>query len=292
MLIIYGSSCEALARSIAKEAGFPVLEVSRRRFPDGEQYVKINGDVLGKDVAVVQSLGLNPDPLLIEYSLLVDALKGSGCKSVTGVIPYLAYARQDSRFHGVEPLSAKLIPKFIEAAGTDKFVTVDMHLHRFKYIGEVFDIPAVNVSAMPLLADYYKKKIGSAKALVIGPDMESEQWARVVAERITADYTILKKERHGDREVCISVDLSLKGKKILLVDDMISTGKTLMGIISNLKAQGIERVDALVTHALLVEDALAILKKSGLSELIFTDTVPGRKAHVSVAPLIAKVLKG
>jgi len=291
LLVTYGSSCEDMAKSIAKIAGSDLIKVDRRRFPDGEQYVKVLGNVSGEDVAVVQSLGMNPDALFIEYSLLVDALKGAGCRFVTAVIPYLAYARQDSRFHRGEPLSVKVITKFIESAGTDRLITVDMHLHRYKEIKEVFSIPAVNLSAMPLLAEYYRRNFGSQKTVVIGPDMESEQWAKAVAEKLSAEYMILEKERLGDRDVKVSGELSAKGSRAVLVDDIISSGKTLIEVISRLKAQGVSRIDALVTHALLVEDALSKLKKSGLSELISTDTVPNQCARVSIAPLIADALK-
>jgi len=291
LLVTYGSSSEVLARSIAKTVGLALVEINIRRFPDGEQYVKVLGNVSGEDVAVVQSLGMNPDALFIEYSLLVDALKGVGCRSVTAVIPYLAYARQDSRFHRGEPLSIKVIAKFIESAGTDRLITVDMHLHRYKEIREVFSIPAANLSAMPLLAEYYRKNFGSQKTVVIGPDMESEQWAKVVAEKLSAKYMILEKERLGDRDVKVSGELSAKGSKVVLVDDIISTGKTLIEVISRLKAQGVKRVDALVTHALLVEGALTKLRRAGLSELISTDTIPGPQAKVSVAPLIAEAMK-
>lgn len=290
MLITYGSSCKDLAKSIAKIVGSKLIKVDRRQFPDGEQYVKLLGNVSGEDVAVVQSLGITPDTLFIEYSLLVDALKGAGCRHVIAVIPYLAYTRQDSRFHRGEPLSIKVIAKFIESAATDRLITVDMHLHRYKEIGEVFSIPAVNLSAMPLLAEYYRKNFGSQKTVVVGPDMESEQWAKVVASRLSAPYTILEKERLGDRDVKVSGELSEMGR-VVLVDDIVSTGKTLVEAISRLKAQGVSRIDALTTHALLVEDALNKLRQAGLSELISTNTVPNQCARVSIAPLIAKALK-
>jgi ribose-phosphate pyrophosphokinase len=291
LLVTYGSSSEVLARSIAKTVGLALVEINRRRFPDGEQYVRVMGNVSGEDVAVVQSLGMNPDTLLLEYALLVDALKGAGCRSVTGVIPYLAYARQDSRFHRGEPLSIKVVAKFIESAGTDRLITVDMHLHRHKEIKDVFSIPAVNLSAMPLLAEYYRKNFGFQKTVVVGPDMESEQWAKVVAEKLSAPYTILEKERLGDRDIKVSGELSAKGNRVVLVDDIISTGKTLIEVVAMLKAQGVKRVDALVTHALLVEGAFTKLREAGLSELISTDTVPNQCARVSIAPLIADALK-
>jgi ribose-phosphate pyrophosphokinase len=291
LIITYGSAGEDLAKSISKITGQTLAKTSCRRFPDGEQYVKITGELSGEDVAIVQSFGLNPDQLFMEYALIADAARGSGCGSVTAIVPYLAYTRQDRRFQSGEALSAKLFPRLIEDAGTDRVITVDMHLHRFKEIGQVFRIPAVNLSAMPLLAEYYGKRRSSRNALVIGPDKESEQWAESVAEKLSTDYTILEKERLGDRDVEVSGDLCVKGRSVVLVDDIISTGKTLMEVISRLKAEGASRIDALVTHALLVENALPKLKRAGLSELIATDTVANPAAKVSVSPLITEALK-
>jgi ribose-phosphate pyrophosphokinase len=290
LIITYGSSSRDLARSIGSIASIPVLETSCRHFPDGEQFVKVSGDVRDQDVAVVCTTALNPDPLFMEYSLIVDAVKGSGCRSVIGIMPYMAYARQDSRFNQGEPLSAKLFAKLIEDVGTDRFITVDMHLHRFKKIEEVFSIPAVNLSAMPLLAEYYKRAHGTEDTTVAGPDMESEQWASIVARRLGVEFTILEKERMGDREVSVSGELSGAGRSVVLVDDIVSTGKTLIEVISKLKSQGVKRIDALVTHALLVENALSKMKSAGLNELISTDTVPGPHSKVSVAPLVVEAL--
>ncbi|MDD1776317.1 MAG: ribose-phosphate diphosphokinase [Candidatus Methanomethylicus sp.] len=291
MIITYGSSTERLARRTAEIGNLRVVEINRRLFPDGEQYLRLLGDVEGEDVAVFQSLGLNPDRSFMEYALLVDALKGAGCRSVTGVVPYLAYARQDRRFNKGEPLSAKIIAKLIESAGTDRIITIDMHLHRFRDINEVFDIPATNLTAMNLLAEYYANSHDACNSVVVGPDGESEQWAKIVADKLSARCHVLEKERLGDREVQISDTASIQGARAVLVDDMISTGKTMIEVIIRLKAQGVRHVDALVTHSLMVDDAYPKLRGAGLSELISTDTVEGPQSLVSVAPVLAKALK-
>ncbi len=291
MLITFGSAGEVLARSVAGTLGLPLLEPNRRVFPDGEQYIRVGSDVRGQDVAVFQSLAYDPDRLLIEYTLLVDALRGGGARSVVGVIPYLAYARQDSVFDPNEPVSAKLIPRIIESAGTDRLITIDMHLHRFKSPSDVFTVPALNLSAMPILAEQYRKLVHSSAATVVGPDLESGQWARVVAGLLDAPCMVLEKERLGDRDVRIRGELPLKGKAALVVDDIVSTGKTMIEVIRWLKQEGANRIDALVTHALLVEEAEEKMKNAGLDELICSDTVPGRQGTVSVASIIARALK-
>jgi ribose-phosphate pyrophosphokinase len=290
MLLTYGSAGGQLAKSVAGILGAPLLAACWRTFPDGEQYVRVEGEPKGEDVVVFQSLAYRPDHLLMEYFLLVDALKRGGARSVTGVIPYLAYARQDHIFFPNEPLSAKLVPRLIESVETDRIITVDMHLHRFKDPSHVFTVPAQNLSAMPLLAQYYRVNIGPTDLTVVGPDSESEQWARCVAEELGAPYMILEKERLGDRDVRVKGELQLKGKTALIVDDMVSTGKTMVEVIARLRLEGVKKVDALVTHALLVEGAKRKMQEAGLSELISSDTVPGGSAQVSIAPIIARAL--
>jgi ribose-phosphate pyrophosphokinase len=268
-----------------------VTETETRRFPDGELYVRVMGDASREDVAVFQSLGMRPDRLLMEYCLIADAVKGMGCKTVTAVIPYLAYARQDARFRSGEPLSIKLVARSLEGAGTDRLISVDAHLHRLRALKEVFTIPTLNLSAMPLLAEYYKTEFGVRNVIVVGPDSESEQWASTVAGTLSTEYSILNKERLGDRDVEISGSPSVRGKTVVLVDDIISTGKTLVGAIRRLRSKGAKRIDVLTTHALLVEGALSLLRKAGMSHLVSTDTIPRSTSRVSVAPMIADALR-
>ena len=291
LIIAFGSSGEHLARAVAKITRFSVTETETRRFPDGELYVRVMGDASREDVVVFQSLGMRPDRLLMEYCLIADAVKGMGCKTVTAVIPYLAYARQDARFRSGEPLSIKLVARSLEGAGTDRLISVDAHLHRLRALKEVFTIPTLNLSAMPLLAEYYKTEFGVRNVIVVGPDSESEQWASTVAGTLSTEYSILNKERLGDRDVEISGSPSVRGKTVVLVDDIISTGKTLVGAIRKLRSKGAKRIDVLTTHALLVEGALSLLRKAGMSHLVSTDTIPRSTSRVSVAPMIADALR-
>lgn len=290
LAIVCGSAAESLARRTAGISGAELIEVSRRTFPDGEQYVRVCGNVEGKEVAVFQSFAFSPDRLFMEYALIVDALKGMGCSRVIGVFPYLAYARQDERFAKGEPLSTRVFADLIESAGTDEVFTVDMHLHRFHEINEVFRVPATNLTAMPLLAEHYLKAGGSARALVVGPDAESRQWASKVGAILSSECIVLEKERLGDREVRISDVKRTDCSSAVIVDDMVSTGKTLLEVLGKLKGIGMKKVDAIATHSLLVEGAYARLKEAGLASLITTDTVENPHAGVSVAPLLSRAL--
>ncbi|MBC7120361.1 MAG: ribose-phosphate diphosphokinase [Candidatus Methanosuratus sp.] len=290
LVVTYGSGAEGLARKVAQISGARLAEVDRRIFPDGEQYVRVCGDVCGKDVAILQSFALSPDRLLVEYALIADAVSGMGCRRVIGAFPYIAYARQDERFSEGEALSAKVFATLIEASGTDAVYTVDMHLHRFRDISEIFRIPATNLSAMRLLAEEYSRHLPPGRILVVGPDRESSQWVKAVADVIPSSCAVLEKERLGDREVRISEISDSMCSTALIVDDMISTGKTILEVLGKLKASGVERVDALVTHVILVEGAYSRLKEAGLNSLITTDTIANEYASVSIAPLLADAL--
>lgn len=291
LIIAYGSSGEHLARAVAKITGFGLTETETRRFPDGELYLRVEGDASGEDVAIIQSLDMRPDRLLMEYCLVADAVRGIGCRTVTAVVPYLAYARQDARFKPGEPISIKLVATLIESAGTDRLISVDAHLHRLKGLDQLFSIPTLNLTAMPLLAKYYAENYRARDIVVVGPDSESEQWAKSVADVLSVEYVILKKERLGDRDVRVSGSVPVKGKRVVVVDDIISTGGTLAEAIRGLRSRGAKRVDVLVTHALLTEGALPRLRKAGMSHLISTDSVPRSSSKVSLAPLIASALK-
>ncbi|MDH5807016.1 MAG: ribose-phosphate pyrophosphokinase [Candidatus Methanomethylicaceae archaeon] len=289
MIIVYESFSENLAKAIGKEGNFKIVGILNRFFPDGEQYVRILEDVEG-DVLLIHSLWPNPDKQIIEYFLIIDALKGLRCKSINVLIPYLPYLRQDKRFKPGEPISARVIYSLIESVGIDRIITIDPHLHRIKNLSEIFKIECITLSAFPLMAEYYKNKFGN-DVIVIGPDIESEQYVKIVSKILSTSYFIFEKERLGDRDVLIKGDFPIKNKVALIVDDIVSTGTTLANIVQFLLNNGALRVDALVSHALLIGDAFEKLKKAGLNNLITTDTVPNPLPKISIAPLISNFIK-
>ncbi|MCX8169678.1 MAG: ribose-phosphate diphosphokinase, partial [Candidatus Methanomethyliaceae archaeon] len=255
-----------------------------------EQYIRISENLEGEDVVLIQSLWPNTDRLIIEYCLIVEALRGMGCNSISVVIPYLPYMRQDKRFKPGEPISAKVISSLIESVGINRLITIDPHLHRFKELSEIFSIECINLSAVPIMTEYYMKNFKN-DVIVIGPDRESEQFVKIASRFLNAPYFIFEKERLGDREVILKGEAIVKDKVALIVDDIVSTGTTLANIVQFLLDNGASRVDALISHALLIGDALERLKKAGLSNLITTDTVPNPIMTVSVAPLISSIIK-
>ena len=291
-MIIGGSSSQDLAARVAKELNAKEGKLEIRRFPDGEKYLRVLDDVKNQDIVIIQSTHHTPDELVFEYLLLVDTMKDLGAKRVISFFPYFAYARQDERFKPGEALSFKTVSKLIESVGTDEIYTIDMHGHRVVKLSDVFKIPARNLSAVPLLADYVKKTYAMQKPLVIGPDAEAEQWARVAAERLGTDYDVFEKKRFGDRHVEVRPrKASAKDREILIVDDIISTGGTIVEAVKVLLEQGASTINVACTHPILAGDALERIKQAGAKNVVGTDTVPSSISHVSVAPLIAEQVR-
>ncbi|RLE56649.1 MAG: ribose-phosphate diphosphokinase [Thermoprotei archaeon] len=294
VFVVPGSASENLARKITQEVGVEVLGVERKVFPDGETYLRICAeDLSGASVYVVQSLARKPNDYLLELLLLVEAAKGLGAKKVTAVIPYLAYARQDSRFKPGEPISIVAIARALEAVGVDEVVTVDMHLHRFHDVSEVFRVPATNLTSIPLLAKFVKEVWKLEKPVIIGPDEESEQWASIMGRELGTTYSVLEKERLSATEVQIKVrgEVSVKDRDVVIVDDIVSTGGTVAEAAKVLKQLGARRVFAAVVHLVLAPGAIERMKSAGVVDIVGTDTIESPYSHVSVAPVIAKYIK-
>jgi ribose-phosphate pyrophosphokinase len=289
LIVIGGSSSENLANTVANQLGVTSGKLEVRRFPDGEKYLRILNEVKNEHVIVIQSMHHTPDDFLFEYLLLVDALKDLGAKRVTSFVPYFAYARQDERFKPGEALSFKTVSKLIQSVGTDEIFTIDMHQHRVVKSSEVFGIPSHNLSAMQLLADYVRKEGKLTNPLVIGPDAEAEQWAKLAAESLNTEYDVFEKKRFGDSKVEIRQrKSSAKDRDVLIVDDIISTGGTIIEASKILFSQGARRIEVACTHPILASGALSRILAIGVANVVGTDTVPCPISYVSVAPLITE----
>ena len=297
MIILGGSASTKLAEKVAKELGQKPGVIEVKKFPDGERYIRVHEDVKGKAVAVIQSLYRTPDEYAFEYLLIVDTLRDMGAASITGIAPYLAYARQDSRFYPGEALSSASVAKFFEAAGTTSFLTVDCHLHRLGDVSKVFRVPARNLSAMPVLGKYALRTLKPQKPIVVGPDEEAEQWAAVVAKELDAEHTTFTKRRirrEGETESKLELDTGnaeLKGRDVVFADDIISTGGTIAQAARACKKKGAKRIFVLATHPVLAAGALKLVKTAGVTTAIGTDTIPSPISTVSVAPVIAEALR-
>lgn len=292
MLLIGGSASDVLALKVGRELGIAVSKLQAKKFPDGEKYVRIMDDVKGDTVVVIQSMYNPPDEHLFEYFLLVKALKDLGAKRVIGVIPYFAYARQDRRFNPGEAISFQTVTRLIENVGTDELFTIDTHLHRVNDISKVFNIPAHNLSVVPLLTQYVKQNFTLDKPIVIAPDEEAEQWAKISSEILNCEYDTLEKVRLGPDKVEIKTRLrSVKDRNVVVIDDIISTGGTMVETVKVLRNYGANRVIVICAHPLLIGDSYAKILDEGAEVIIGSDTVPSPVSLVSAAPVIADAIR-
>jgi ribose-phosphate pyrophosphokinase len=256
-----------------------------RRFPDEEAYVRIRSDVRGRRVDIVCTLA-RPDPQLMSLVLAADACRDLGAASVHLIAPYLAYMRQDARFAEGEAISSVSFARLLSGA-FDGVVTVDPHLHRLSSLSEIFTIPARVAHAAPLLADWIKENVSAP--LILGPDSESEQWISAVAARAGAPHVAMGKRRLGDRAVELAIpDLTeWRGRTPVLVDDIVSSGRTLAAACAQLRGIGFAAPYCLVVHALFADDSYAQLSSLARA-VVTTDTVPHISNAIGVAALLAE----
>lgn len=292
VLVTSGSSSKFLAWNVAQQLKAKYLNTAVKHFPDGETYVRFLGEVAKEEVIVVQSLALKPNDYLIELFLMLDALKDLKAKRVITVLPYFAYARQDERFKPGEAISLKTMSRLIEAAGSDYIFTIDSHRHRVVDQDDLTTVPLHDLTAMAELAKHMNNKHTLQNPAVIGPDAEAGAWAKTAAEALSVDYDALEKKRHDAETVEIKPrKLDLKGRDVLIVDDIISTGNTIIKAIEVLKKNGANNIYVACTHPLLVLNALVRIYEAGALDVVGTDTVPSAISHVSVAPVIVDAIK-
>ncbi len=292
MLIVAGSPSVHLAEKTAAQLKVPYISTQFKKFPDGEKYVRVNGDVKGQDVVLIQSTALKPDEYLIEYFLLADALKDLGAKRIRAVFPYFAYARQDERFTLGEAISFQTVVKLIEAVGTSEIYTIDSHRHRIPDLAKVFRIRSHELTAMHALANYIKERFTLSDPIVIGPDSESEPWVRTVASELGTSYDVMEKKRLGPDKVEIKpLSLNVKGHDIVITDDIISTGGTVIEATKILLGAGARRILVACAHPILAENALEKISAAGVEDVVGTDSVQSPVSRVSVAPIIAEALR-
>lgn len=278
---------ETFARYLAQAGGWELGQIETRRFPDGETYVRILSDVADRPVVLVCTLA-RPDDGFLRLLFAADAARSLGANEVTLVTPYLAYMRQDRRFLPGEAVTSRTFARLVSST-FDRLVTVDPHLHRYPALSSLYTIPATTLHAAPLLADWIATAVETP--LIIGPDEESEQWVSAIATRIGAPYAVLRKIRRGDRDVDIELpDLSRwSGRQPVLVDDIASSGRTLIEAARQLPLQGLARPVCAVVHAVFAEDSYERLH-SVAQRIVSSDSVPHPSNVIPVAPLIASTI--
>ncbi len=288
MIVIAGSASPKLATQVAKALKCPLTKPELKRFPDGELYVRANADLGDEHAVIVQSTCYPQNDNLIELSILLDTAKDLGAKRVTAVVPYLAYARQNKRFKPGEAISIRTICKLIEHAGADDFLTVDVHQDE---IMRNFSIPAYNLTAMPLLGKYIAG-LGLHYPVILGADQGALERARRVAAELVADYDYLEKKRITPKKVATRPKrLEVSKRDVVLVDDIISTGGTIIEAAKILKRQGARKIIAACTHGVLAGDVLRKISAAKVKPVIVTDTIESRVSMVSAAPVIAGAIR-
>lgn len=273
---------------LAQALELPYAEVDIHRFPDGESKVTLP-EILPSQLILCRSLD-HPNDKLIELMLTTDTARQQGVEKIILVAPYLCYMRQDIAFHPGEAVSQKIIGQFF-ARHVDAVVTVDPHLHRIDHLEQAIPIPrAISLSATEPMRDYISRQF--EQPLLLGPDAESRQWVRAIAEPAGLDYGVASKERLGDRNVHTQLPkLDYKNREVIIVDDMVSTGRTLISVAAQLQDLGADSIHCLVTHALFSQGVMQQLHDSGIESIHSTDSVTHPSNALHLAPLLAEAVK-
>lgn len=286
ILIIGGSASQKLAAKIAKELECPLIPIETRKFPDGERYIRIKGK-LDDEAIVVQSTGYPQDENLIELFFILKTLKSMGIKKIKVAIPYFGYGRQERRFKSGEAVSAVIISELLEVSGAGEIFCINLHEEN---IAKFFKIPVHNLSAMPLIANYIKETVDNP--VIVAPDKGALGFAGEIAQILDCEYDYLEKIRVSpDRVETKPKNIDVKGKEAIIIDDIISTGGTIVNAAVILRELGASRVIVSCVHGVLVEDALLKIFSAGVDDVVSTDTISSDVSIISVAPLIADAIK-
>jgi len=292
-LIFSGNSNLELSKKIAKYLNKELSPINIYRFKDGEICVKIEENIRGKDVFIIQSTCPPVNENLMELLITLDALRRASPRRITAVIPYYGYARQDRKDQPRVPITAKLVANLLVTAGANRILTMDLHAPQ---IQGFFDIPVDHLFAAPVIIKYLKEK-NFKKPVIVAPDVGSVKMARAFAKRLPGDLAIVDKRRESpDKVEMVHVIGDVKGCEAIIVDDLISTGNTMVEAANALLKNGAEAVYGCCTHAVLAGEAIEKLTKSELKEIIITDTIPhpslpSKFTILTVSELLGEAIK-
>jgi ribose-phosphate pyrophosphokinase len=271
MRLLTGTAHPRLARAIADYIGVPLGDATVSSFPDGETFVRINENVRGRDVFIIQPTCPPTNQNLMELLILVDAARRASAARITAVIPFFGYARQDRKDQPRVPITAKLVANLLVASGVNRLLTMDLHAQQLQGF---FDIPVDHLYALPVLIKHLREK-NIPDLVVVSPDVGGVKMASAYAQVLGAGLAIVVKRRVSATETeAQHVIGEVQGKNVLLVDDLTETAGTLVSATKILKAAGAKDVYAMVSHAVLVDIAAERLRGSEIKELVATDSVP------------------
>lgn len=296
-LIIPGSASIHMAETIGQTMEVRIGDMEVRRFADGELFVKINDNVRGRDVFLIQTTNYPANDRLMEMLLAIDALKRASAARITAVIPYFGYARQDRKDQGRVALSAKLVANMITTAGADRVLAVDLHAGQLQGF---FDVPVDHLEAGNVLVHYIESRLNSEEICVVSPDVGNVKLARNYAAKLDAPLAIIDKHRPKANVAEVKSIIGLQnivGKKVLIFDDMIDTAGTICNAAVALKAEGAASITALATHGVLSPPALERLNEAPIEEVVITNSIyhdPGKLIDkitvLDIAPLLANAI--
>ena len=296
MQLVAGNSNRPLAEAIAAVLKRPLTRSTVKRFADMEIFVELHDNVRGEDVYVLQSTSFPCNDNMMELLILVDALKRASARRITAVMPYFGYARQDRKPGPRTPISAKLVANLIERAGVDRVMTLDLHAAQ---IQGFFDIPTDNLFAAPVMVRDIQERYELSNLVVVSPDVGGVVRARSLAKRINTPIAICDKrrDRPGESEV-MNVIGDVRGKRCILIDDIVDSGGTLVNAANALLAQGATEVMAYLSHGVLSGGAVSKISNSAIKTLVITDSIQPTEAIrasknirvLSIAPLLGEAI--
>lgn len=271
-ILFAGSSHPKLAREMADYLGIKLGQVELDRFPDGEISLQIHENVRGRDVFIMQSVALDPNNYLVELLIMIDSLKRASAQSIAVVIPYFGYCRQDRKDRPRVPITAKLVANILENAGATRVLTMDLHTDQLQGF---FDIPVDNLFARPCIAEVVSQEIDNTNLVVVTPDIGSVKLAKAYAQQLGVDFAIVDKHRCDSTRVEVTTLIGdVKGKDVLLADDMCSTAGTLVSAAKVCQEKGANRIFAAVTHGLFVGSSVEKIENSPIEVLYMSNTIP------------------
>ena len=288
-MLIACSHGKHVAKKMASLLKKEYSELKTRKFPDGELYVRLPHDVKGKKVILVQSFYGEINDCVLEVIFAAYTARELGARRITLVAPCFPYFRQDERFRAGETISIEAMGKLMERY-LDEIIVMDPHLHRKTGLSQVFSIAAKKLTANEAIGDYIRKNL--RKSVIIGPDWESYKWAEKIGERIGYEYHILHKKRWSSRKVKVFFrkGVELKGKKVVIVDDIISSGHTILETIKSLKALGIKSITVICVHGIFAEGSLQKLQRTG-AKIISCNTIPSSVAKIDISRALADAVR-
>ncbi len=281
--ILFALEAHPLSTVLCAKLGAVVGLHSYRRFPDGESYLRIETPVAGQHCLVLANLS-HPDEKFLPLAFLTATLRELGAASVGLIAPYLSYMRQDRRFVDGEAVTSRIFAKQISQM-VDWLVTVDPHLHRYHSLDEIYSIPTRVVHATPMLAAWLSTQ---TNAVLIGPDAESEQWVSAIAAQSGHPFAVGNKQRHGDRDVVVSLPDLTKyvGHTAIIIDDVISSGQTLLRCVQALKSQQFRQIECIAVHGLFADAIDQLLMAQGVRRLITTNSIPHSSNALDLSDLL------